>query len=301
MWIESHQDLRSNPKTKRLARALSTSVPAVMGHLHCLWHWALDHADDGDVSQFDAEDLADAAGYDGDAHEFVQALIDCGPGVKVGFLERDGLRGDPADGKAASLVLHDWWEYAGKLVAKRRRDAERKARARAVSDSGPVDTPAPVHGTSSGQAEDGSADGAGTDLTDLTNQPNQPTAASRKRSDRATRLSDDWHPAPEPELVDAIGGQKVAAREFAKFRDHWRAKGGQAGRKVDWQATWRNWLRNCSEFGVKTPTAARPVPPVYEPPPPPPESTPEQRAAAAAERERIRGLLKPVPLEGETG
>lgn len=78
-----------------------------------------------------------------------------------------------------------------------------------------------------------------------------PREASRdkSRSDRATRLVDGWHPAPEPELVAAIGGQQAAAREFDKFRDYWQAKGGKDARKTDWQATWRNWLRRSAENG----------------------------------------------------
>jgi hypothetical protein len=70
---------------------------------------------------------------------------------------------------------------------------------------------------------------------------------SRKRSDQATRLPDDWRPEPEPELVDAIGGQEAAKREWAKFSDYWKAKAGKDARKTDWQATWRNWLRRASE------------------------------------------------------
>lgn len=30
----------------------------------------------------------------------------------------------------------------------------------------------------------------------------------------------------------------------ACFRDHWTAKAGKDGRKLDWAATWRNWVRN---------------------------------------------------------
>lgn len=32
-------------------------------------------------------------------------------------------------------------------------------------------------------------------------------------------------------------------RTWAIFRDHWRTKGGAAGRKADWLAAWRNWWR----------------------------------------------------------
>lgn len=28
------------------------------------------------------------------------------------------------------------------------------------------------------------------------------------------------------------------------FRDHWTAQSGKAGVKLDWSATWRNWVRN---------------------------------------------------------
>jgi hypothetical protein len=29
-----------------------------------------------------------------------------------------------------------------------------------------------------------------------------------------------------------------------RFRDYWLAKAGAHARKVDWLATWRNWVRN---------------------------------------------------------
>jgi hypothetical protein len=39
-----------------------------------------------------------------------------------------------------------------------------------------------------------------------------------------------------------------ADRVFARFRDYWIAQPGAKGRKLDWFATWRNWVRN--ENGV---------------------------------------------------
>jgi hypothetical protein len=35
--------------------------------------------------------------------------------------------------------------------------------------------------------------------------------------------------------------------EHDKFLDHWRGKPGKDGRKVDWVATWRNWMRNAEQ------------------------------------------------------
>ncbi|WEX79280.1 hypothetical protein PYH37_004466 [Sinorhizobium numidicum] len=35
-----------------------------------------------------------------------------------------------------------------------------------------------------------------------------------------------------------------AQAEFEKFRDYWTAKAGRDAVKLDWPATWRNWIRN---------------------------------------------------------
>lgn len=41
------------------------------------------------------------------------------------------------------------------------------------------------------------------------------------------------------------------AREvFNGFRDYWIAKSGKDGIKLDWLATWRNWIRNQKQIGV---------------------------------------------------
>lgn len=118
-WIESHDDLAAHPKTRRAARALGVSIPTMVGHLHLLWHWCLKYADDGDLSGYDHADIADAMMWDGDPDELVEALVNCGPGDRFGFLEH-------ADG--AALVVHDWLDYAGKLIEKREEAREAGAR-----------------------------------------------------------------------------------------------------------------------------------------------------------------------------
>lgn len=131
-WIESHQSLARHPKTRRLSRLLGISVPLAIGHLHLLWYWALDYAQDGDLTPFDAADLADCALWEGDPTLFVEAMTECGTGKGPGFLEVE-------DG---ALVIHDWHEYAGKLVEKRQGDADRKrASYRAKRRTPPPDPP----------------------------------------------------------------------------------------------------------------------------------------------------------------
>ncbi|WP_322997936.1 hypothetical protein [Castellaniella sp.] len=43
-----------------------------------------------------------------------------------------------------------------------------------------------------------------------------------------------------------------ALRVADSFRDYWAAKAGADARKVDWEATWRNWVRR-----EKSPTKVR--------------------------------------------
>lgn len=129
-WIESHQGLMHHPKTKRLARLLGVSVPTAIGHLHCLWYWALDYAQDGDLTSYDEIDVAGGALWDGDEREFSEAL------VKAGFVDLDPPR------------IHDWMDYAGRLVERRRADVERKRKSAAARSSGGV--PADVRRNSSG-------------------------------------------------------------------------------------------------------------------------------------------------------
>lgn len=118
-WIESHQEVGRHPKTKKLARLLGVSLPAVVGHLHYLWWWALDFAQDGVLDKYDAEDIADAMQWEGDADQLVEALL------SSGYID------DTDDG----LVVHDWAEYAGKLLERRAKDRARKRAATEASDS----------------------------------------------------------------------------------------------------------------------------------------------------------------------
>ncbi|HEX9995903.1 MAG TPA: hypothetical protein VGB45_02070 [Abditibacterium sp.] len=142
-WIQSHQEIGRHPKTKRAARLLGCSVPTVIGHLHLLWHWCLDFAQDGELTDYDAAEIADAALWEGESVAFVQAL------TEAGFFDVEGM----------SLFVHDWNEYGGRLIEERRADAERKRARR--SGGRPTDAHGPsqqdesdVRGPSGGHPQD---------------------------------------------------------------------------------------------------------------------------------------------------
>ena len=68
---------------------------------------------------------------------------------------------------------------------------------------------------------------------------------SRSRSTRGTRLPNDWTPPPEYLIWAQENGNGLdVALEADKFRDYWIAQPGQKGVKLNWNATWRNWIRN---------------------------------------------------------
>lgn len=79
---------------------------------------------------------------------------------------------------------------------------------------------------------------------------------------KACRLPEDWR--PDETLVEWAlfedrdtgwpGMDSTSlAREAEKFRDYWRGKSGADGRKLDWPATFRNWLRKSVEDGQRSP------------------------------------------------
>ena len=95
-WIESHTILIRHPKVRGLARSLRLRPSYVVGHLHALWHAALEQREDGDLSSWSDEVIADFSDYPGDAPQYVRLLQD-----------HRWL-----DGK----LIHDWLDYAGKFL-----------------------------------------------------------------------------------------------------------------------------------------------------------------------------------------
>lgn len=110
VWIESHAALKDHPKTRKLARLLNVSLAAAIGHLHGLWWWAMEYAEDGDLHRYDAAEIAAGGLWEGDPAIFIDSLCEAGL--------MDGTTG------SNNLAIHDWMDYAGRLVEIRRRKAD---------------------------------------------------------------------------------------------------------------------------------------------------------------------------------
>jgi hypothetical protein len=76
--------------------------------------------------------------------------------------------------------------------------------------------------------------------------PSAPDAVVRAITPKATRLSSDWV-LPSEWRTWALEAHNVPPKDATEislaFRDFWIAKPGAGGCKLDWFATWRNWVR----------------------------------------------------------
>lgn len=96
--------------------------------------------------------------------------------------------------------------------------------------------------------------GAGGDAHDdhLPDAPDSQAPPARpKRTDRGTRIPDEWAPPPrsrERALTRYPGRDREWwLTETEKFVNHFRAAAGAKGRKVDWGLTWENWIHTAVE------------------------------------------------------
>lgn len=81
--------------------------------------------------------------------------------------------------------------------------------------------------------------------------PSPPKGGSSPK--RGSRLPVDW---VLPDEWRAFATEQGLAEadvdlEAAKFMDHFHARAGPNGVKLDWFATWRNWIRNAEKYQPK--------------------------------------------------
>lgn len=169
-WIESHQGLARHIKTKRLARRLKVSIPTTIGHLHLLWWWAMDNLPDGRLTALEPEDIADEMMWNGDAADLLEAL------KETGFV--DEVEND--------LYIHDWHDYIGRLLERRKKETDRKREYRSKSQSCPA-----------GQPTDETRDGGGNSTVPYLTEHKDIKINDRKKKDTYPELFEQfWNTYP---------------------------------------------------------------------------------------------------------
>lgn len=112
-WIEVHQSLRDHRKLIALGVELGVDDTQAIGHLINLWLWSIDNAPSGSLAALPAAVVAIGARWKGDPERFMDGC------KAAGFIDSNG-------------DIHDWRDYAGKLIEQREKKrvemAERRAR-----------------------------------------------------------------------------------------------------------------------------------------------------------------------------
>lgn len=226
--------LPQHPKTVKLIRRLQERGSWA---LVCLFLWVADNRPDGNLAGMSDEDVEIAASWAGETGAFVSAL------AEVGFL----------DGEAGARTVHQWSEH-NPWAASRGQRIECAKRAAAVrwerrEDAVGMRSASAAHADRMRSAQKRNA-----------LHPTQPNPTQPNRKDKST--------AP-PSAAPRSRGTRIpesfavteAHREFARskdlpspdehigeFIDYWLAKPGAGGLKLDWDATFRIWLRRARQM-----------------------------------------------------
>jgi len=107
-WIKLHQTLINHPKLFKLAELLKKDTHQTCGVLVFLWSWALDYADDGDLSKYTEKQIYDAVRISSIVTpNLLQSL------QEAGFVDEN-------------LMLHDWLDYSGEFLRGRYKTKQKK-------------------------------------------------------------------------------------------------------------------------------------------------------------------------------
>ena len=129
-WIKVDTNLLRNPKTVRLARLLEIGVTDAAGLLVALWIGTMLYAEDGELTKYTAQGIADLADWKGDADLFYHSML------VSNLLDMRGR------GKGRVVYVHDWRDHAaGFLQAKYGRQPEKWKIVKAALDQRKSFTP----------------------------------------------------------------------------------------------------------------------------------------------------------------
>jgi hypothetical protein len=217
-WIKMRGNLWDDPRIAKLVDMTDktdrpVSEATVVGALYWLWATADQHTEDGILPGLSLRQIDRKTGVQG----FGAALC------AIGWLadHPDGVR------------IVNFEEHNGASAKRRSEDAKRKADVRKESDKDRTD---------SGREADKS--GKVPELEKEKEKELEKKNTGRGRTARATRLP--AAPTPPPEWLDFLQAERPDLNPqltYAKFCDYWAAKPGKSGTKLDWLATWRNWVR----------------------------------------------------------
>lgn len=214
-WIELHQSLRDHRKILLGADELNIPPAHMVGLLSLLWLWAIDNAEDGDLSRVTSRALARAAQWEGDAETFVAAI------EEAGFID------------SGTRVIHDWLDYSGRLLEQReQKRAQNRLRQQRFRENQTKQQPRDNNDVITNLSHENNALLSGSTLPDLT-RPNQTllkssgAVAPKGTRTRAKATPQKFTP-PTLEEVKAYCKERESNVDPKKFFDYF-----EAGRWID--------------------------------------------------------------------
>ena len=76
--MKDDRSLRGHPKLMRLARRLEISDMTAIGLLRCVRRWVEEYAPDGDLEEYEEQELVEWLGWEGGSRHLLDALQACG-------------------------------------------------------------------------------------------------------------------------------------------------------------------------------------------------------------------------------
>ena len=135
--------------------------------------------------------------------------------------------------------------------------------------------------------------------TQNTEHITQDTKHSTPKATRGSRLPANW--VPNKELADWSKAERPdldLRKVLEEFRDYWTSVAGSKGVKLDWDATWRNWVRKQTAPKQSFAQQAADVARTTAPPPPNQDAALKQiiadREKCAPPPAHIREMMKGI-------
>ncbi len=210
-WLKFDTATPEKPEVLAIAIALGFDDPdLVVGKLLKVWRWFDQHTVEGNANGVTAALLDRMIGVPGM----------CAAMASVGWLVVS----------ETGLELPNFERHNGKTAKDRALTAQRVAKAKTKAKSN----------------DQGNASTVTTPLPREEKRREENSSSLRSEEGaRASRLPTDWAlPEPWREWAEHERPELDLTRTAAAFADYWHGKAGKDGRKVDWAATWRNWVRN---------------------------------------------------------
>lgn len=261
-WFRWWHGTVTDPKFMWVARHSGRPLSEVIAVWAALLETASNGETRGNVSCFDSVSYDCLMGLDdGICDRIIAAMTDKGiidgDGNLTGWERRQPKREDQTSAESrAKSSTERVREYRDRMkqragvtdeTAVKRSETQETARGdKSREEVNPLPS---VGGAGGAQAAEGDSGVA---------SPAAPPPPAAPRSQRGTRLSADWRlpkawgewALTEHPTWDADHIRRVADT----FRDFWQAKAGREAVKLDWEATWRNWVRR--EPPLKAPSRA---------------------------------------------